>query len=46
MTDRPVSVTSQALVTVQYAEGAKKKYTHFKKGEKNCIKIVILNIYR
>jgi hypothetical protein len=25
-------------------EGAKKMYTHFKKG-KNCIKIVILNIY-
>jgi hypothetical protein len=28
-----------------YTEGAKKMYTQFKKG-KNCIKIVILNIYR
>jgi len=28
-----------------YTEGAKKMYTHFKKG-KNCIKIVILNLYR
>jgi hypothetical protein len=26
-----------------YTEGAKRMYTHFKKG-KNCIKIVILNI--
>jgi hypothetical protein len=29
----------------EYTEGAQKMYTHFKKG-KNCIKIVILNIYR
>jgi len=29
----------------EYIEGAKKIFTHFKKG-KNCIKIVIPNIYR
>jgi len=31
--------------THTHTEGAKKMYTHFKKG-KNCIQIVILNLYR
>ena len=40
MTDRPVSVTSQALVTVQYAEGAKKKSIHIlRKGKKTVLKL-------
>jgi hypothetical protein len=33
------------LICGTTTEGAKKMYTHFKKG-KNCIKIVIFNIYQ
>jgi hypothetical protein len=29
-----------------YTEGAKKMYTHFKKGKIKIVKIVILNVYR
>jgi hypothetical protein len=40
-----VRMTFQLLCWLKCPEYAKKMYTHFKKG-KNCITIVMLNIYR